>query len=389
MPDPYAPHILFAGGGTEGRLTPGLAVAHRIQNESPHATLSFFGHGNAAEQRRVERAGFRYLTGPCESPPRRFWQLPGYWAKARAARKASRELLRQEGVHVVVGLGGHASVPVAQAARQLALPVVILEQNVVLGAANRRLARRATVICTSFAETQHYLSPHLPTRWTGTPVPAGAVRRLLLEQHRPNGEGPKRSPWSEADAPAPVRVPPQLLIVASSGGSQPMNACVAKALFRVRARLIGWRVIHQTGAADLVETKKYYRKHKMSVTSAPLLSNAPAMLAQSELAITRAGGAVLAEVAAAAVPAILMPLPTSSMDHQRRNADVFAAAGAAIVVDQRQADSSVEQQLADALWRLLGDAEARRAMADAVRRLARPDATTHVAALIHSLTAPS
>ena len=115
------------------------------------------------------------------------------------------------------------------------------------------------------------------------------------------------------------------------------------------------------------------------------MADLPELLAGSSLAVCRAGGTTLAELAAAATPAVLLPYPHAADDHQRKNADVFVAAGAPHLLDEREIAGRLDDHLAELLDRVLGDADGRAIMAHAMRRLARPQAAAHVATLVWSL----
>jgi len=108
----------------------------------------------------------------------------------------------------------------------------------------------------------------------------------------------------------------------------------------------------------------------------------PDVLAASDLAVCRAGGTTLAELAAAGLPAVLLPYPNATDDHQRRNAEVFTRAGGCVTLDECRLPGRLDSCLAEAIGRLLGDPHHRARMSAAMRRLARPDAAAEVAALI-------
>ena len=148
-----APHVVFTGGGTGGHLFPALAVAERLRGEMPRARITFVGSGKPFERRHVAAAGFAYLALPCRPLPRRAWHAPAFLMQNAASYLAARRILREQHVRVVIGSGGYASVPVARAAKGCGALLVLLEQNVVPGRANRWLARRADAVCLAFERT--------------------------------------------------------------------------------------------------------------------------------------------------------------------------------------------------------------------------------------------
>jgi UDP-N-acetylglucosamine--N-acetylmuramyl-(pentapeptide) pyrophosphoryl-undecaprenol N-acetylglucosamine transferase len=156
----------------------------------------------------------------------------------------------------------------------------------------------------------------------------------------------------------------------------------------LRNKLDGWRVLHQTGEHDVEATRRAYRQGNVAAEVAAFVPDLPNILGQASLAICRAGGATLAEIAAAGVPAILCPYPFAAGDHQRHNAVAFTARGAAIRIEARPLeDESGIDELSIALDALLDDASRRELMAASSRTLARPRAASDVADVILSALA--
>ena len=270
---------------------------------------------------------------------------------------------------LVVGLGGYASVPSARAAAAEGIEYVLLEQNAVPGRATRWLAPGAAVVCSTFEGIRPFLKHGARVRVTGNPL---------------------RSAFTESAAPArnlPDRLggPRTLIVLGGSGGARTLNEQVPRALYKVGAVLHGWRVVHQTGERDVARTAELYRKLGIAATVAPFIDELPRLMHGSQLAISRAGGTTLAELAASALPAIVLPYPAATDDHQRKNADVFADAGACRTVDQREVQGRLDDRLAQVTIELASDDRQRVRMAQAMLGLARPHATSHVAQSIARL----
>jgi UDP-N-acetylglucosamine--N-acetylmuramyl-(pentapeptide) pyrophosphoryl-undecaprenol N-acetylglucosamine transferase len=357
-------HIVFAGGGTGGHLFPGLAVAEKISANCPGARITFVGTSKPLERRYVAAAGFDYVSLPSRPLPRRASEAISFVMENVAGYFAAGRFLDEEEVAGVVGLGGYASVPMGRAAARRRLPLVLLEQNVTLGRANRWLSRFASLLCTSFVQTEQQVHARCPVRWTGNPVRNFATSGSLA---------------FASD------VSPRLVVLGGSGGARSLNENVPRALYKVRQHLAGWEILHQSGEAELNSTRDLYRKFALEAKVEAFWPELPAVLAGSSLAICRAGGTTLAELSAAATPAVLVPYPHAADDHQRKNADVFVAAGAARLVDEREVAGRLDDHLAELLARVLTDATGRAGMAHAMRRLARPHAAAHVATLVWSL----
>ncbi|HEX2518873.1 MAG TPA: UDP-N-acetylglucosamine--N-acetylmuramyl-(pentapeptide) pyrophosphoryl-undecaprenol N-acetylglucosamine transferase, partial [Castellaniella sp.] len=293
-------HIVFAGGGTLGHLFPGLAVAAELKRLAPDARLSFAGAGKRAEQLLVKTAGHAYQAIACRPRPNGMTQAIRFVADhVRGFHQAAR-YLRTQHVDLVVGLGGYASYPMAQAAIVCQVPLVLLEQNAVPGLSTRRLAPYARLICVAFEEARQHLAASGPVRITGNPV-----RHMPHTIHGDAGR--------------------YLLVLGGSQGSQSLNASVPLALAGLQAKLTGWNIVHQAGEAGAAATARLYGQLGLKAHVSPFIANLPRVMARCHLTISRAGGTTLAELAAAGLPAIVVPYPAASDQHQLRNAEVFAA----------------------------------------------------------------
>jgi len=365
--------VVFAGGGTGGHLFPGLAVAGCLIARTPNVRVTFAGTGRPLEVRHVAAAGFDYLGLRCRPLPKRLRQFGQFLLENLAGYVVAARFLAREQVSLVVGLGGYGSVPMARAAAARHLPLVLLEQNAVPGRATRWLARRASLVCTAFEQAHAYFPAGCRLRLTGNPIrsveqPAATFLQSSLKL-------------------APPNTPRQLLVLGGSGGSHTLNANVPKALHQIRGCLHGWRIIHQSGLEDADRTRRLYADLNLPADVVPFIADMAHTLPASHLAIARAGGTTLAELAAAGLPAILVPYPHATDDHQRKNADIFAESGACVVLDEREPAGPMEHRLAHFLGPLLADTRRRQAMAASMRRLARPEAASTVAEAIRGLLA--
>jgi len=348
-----APHIVFAGGGTGGHLFPGLAVAGRLREQVPSARITFVGPGRPLDCEHVEAAGYAYRSVPCRPAPRRPWDVPHFLLKNLGGYSAARRLLRQEHVDLVVGLGGYASAPVARAAKGCGARLVLLEQNVEPGRATRWLARWADAVCVAFDETARRLSTKTQVCVTGTPLRPG------FERIAQGG-------------------PPRLLVLGGSHGAASLNQNVPRALYRVRQHLEGWEIVHQSGASEVESTRALYAKFGLPAIVVPFVRNMPRVLGRAEVVVSRAGGSTLAELAAVGAPAVLVPYPRATADHQLRNAELFHRRAGCPVVDERKAGGHLDEALADVLLRLLAEPARRERIAYTMQRLGRPDAAGEI-----------
>ncbi len=378
--------IVFAGGGTAGHLFPGLAVARQLRAEAPRLNVTFAGTGKPLERKLVATAGFDYLAVRCRPLPERAGELVAFVAENLAGYRQARRFLRQRDVAVVVGLGGYGSVPMGRAAVRCGVPLVLLEQNAVPGRATRWLAPAATIVCAAFAEVRETLGGRCTWKQTGNPIRWGFMPRPELVEVGPDAcpAAPGGYPPRAAHSARPAAR--QLLVLGGSAGAAWLNENVPKALGRIGRRLPGWKIVHQAGSREAAATRRRYRRLDLAADVHEFIGDMPRALAESDLAVCRAGGSTLAELAVAGLPAVLVPYPHASDDHQRKNAEVYVAGGGALLLDVRET-AAADHRLAQLLLLLLTDPPRRWKMARAMRRMAIPDAAGDVATMIRRMAA--
>lgn len=353
------PHVVFAGGGTGGHLFPGLAVARQLQSIDRAVRITFAGSGRTFEREHVTAAGYEYLTVRAQPAPRHARTAVRFFLDNLAGYIAAREFLRR-GVDLVVGMGGYVSAPTARAAVSLRLPFVLLEANAVAGRVNRWLAPSATLLCAAFAEARSTLQLQGGFCLTGHPI---------------------RDGFASGSVPPTAREK-LLVVLGGSQGAHSLNVAVPRALAALRDALIGWQVVHQAGASEAEATTALYRSLGVAAHVTPFLDDLPLLVKRASLAITRAGGGTLAELAAVGVPAVVCPYAFAADDHQRKNAQVLASAGACVLVDERHSRLPLTGQLTTTLATLIGDEPKRRLLSAAVSARARTNAAKEVAELV-------
>ncbi len=358
--------LIFAGGGTAGHLMPGLTAAEQLQREVFRLRIVFACGGKPLESTLIRRARMEMAVVPSRPRPRN-WRdvIPCAWHNFRGYLKAE-ELLRNLRPLAVVGLGGYVSVPVAMAAVRRGVPLVLMEQNVIPGRATRLLARHAQAVCTSFLETANRLPAGSHIRLTGNPVREDIAQAKL------------RVDAAHAATPC-------LLVLGGSGGARTLNQQVPQALAGLGPQLQGWRVLHQCGPNEVEATRRLYAALGVDAEVTPFVADMPQTLAAAGLVVSRAGGTTLAELAAAGVPAVVIPYPHAADNHQLRNAQRMAASGACLVLDERQVGDDLPQRLRTAIAGLVANPVARSAMSAAMRRMSRPQAANDVTRVIRDI----
>ena len=359
---------IIAGGGTAGHLLPGLAVAEAlVDGGRDRGEIHFVGSDRGVEASIVPATGFTLDELPGRGIQRRFTlaNVGAAWGLVRGLFQAIG-IVRRRRPAVVVALGGHASVACALAAVLWRVPIVVLEQNVRAGAANRLVGRFAKAAAVSFEGTD------LPRATvTGNPL-RPEIRAIDRLRDRDRAR-------TELDLPADRLV---LAVFSGSLGSRRINEAVHGSLsFWADRRDLAIR--HVIGSRDHDE----YLRSVPDLPAGGLVyqpvryeDRMDLLLAASDLALTRAGGGV-AELAAVGLPAILVPLPIATRDHQTANAQALAEVGAAIVVPDAECTT---QRVVDEVDGLAADPDRLAAMAEAMRGAAHPDAAQRVARLVEA-----
>jgi UDP-N-acetylglucosamine--N-acetylmuramyl-(pentapeptide) pyrophosphoryl-undecaprenol N-acetylglucosamine transferase len=345
---------MVLAGGTGGHVYPALAAAQELAGRGWE--IAWLGARDGFEARVVPGYGFpidlvdvRKVRGEGLAA----WLLaPVRLVRAMAEAAA---VLRRRRPSVVLGMGGFVAGPGGLVARLLGMPLVIHEQNAIPGLTNRWLARVATRVLQAFPDT--FPGGRLAAT-VGNPVRADIVALPLPEQRYTERAGPAR-----------------VLVVGGSLGAKALNDAVPAALAALPA---GGRpeVRHQAGRGKAEATEAAYRAAGVAADVTEFLIDMAGAYGWADLVVCRAGALTVSELAAAGVPAVLVPYPFAVDDHQTRNAAFLAEAGAAVLLRQAELTPT---RLGGILAELLGDVARLRQMARAARRLACPDAARRVA----------
>lgn len=360
-------NVVIAGGGTAGHVLPGLALAEEVVRRGGSAR--FIGTDDGQESRLVPEAGFGFDA--VVAPPLRRSLAP---ANLRvpfallAGVRDCRPLVR--GADVVVGMGGFVSLPAGLAAGREHRALVIHEQNAVLGLANRILARRAVAVAASFDGTD--------ARRARVVVTGNPVRSAIAEVSHRRRELRREAAGSlgiDADRPTVIA------FGGSLGASRINRAVVGSA--RALVERHGAQIVLIAGRAHASALAEEAVRDGIPMRVLDFVERMDLVYAAADVVVCRSGATTCAEVAVAGVPAILVPYPHATADHQRANAGALAGSGAAIVVD----DSLLTpDRLSSEVSGLLVDRARREAMARAAASVGRPDAAARLADLLESVT---
>lgn len=360
--------IVLASGGTGGHVFPARALAELLAARGHRVALVTDTRGSAFDDAAKSDGGgievHKIRAGGIAGR--------GIAAKLKSAVKLllgwrdARRLLSRLNPSVVVGFGGYASVPTVLAAGGRGVPVVLHEQNAVIGRANRMLARQATAIATCFEVVEKIpAADRRKVALVGNPV------REAIKGVRESGPAPLSENGSR-----------EILVTGGSQGASAfadlIPAAVALLPDSLRARL---RIAQQARPNEVDAVIAAYEDMGVDADVRRFFDDMPARLRAAHLLICRSGASTVAENTVAGRPALLIPYPSAIDDHQAANARAIEDAGGAVVLPQH---TLTPQSLSDLLAELLDDTARLTAMTEAARAYGRPDAVEDLAALVLS-----
>jgi UDP-N-acetylglucosamine--N-acetylmuramyl-(pentapeptide) pyrophosphoryl-undecaprenol N-acetylglucosamine transferase len=350
--------FIMAGGGTGGHIIPAIAVA-RVLRERGHEP-TFIGTQRGLESELVPQAGFAIewidiggLRGL------------GFTRRARTAVQIPTSVLRAQSIlgHIkpgaVFSMGGYVAGPVVIAAALRRVPVVVMEPNAIPGATNRYVGRWVARALLTFEETTKWFPPG-KTVLTGLPV-----RREFFE-----------IPDKERSGTMTV------LITGGSQGSRTLNRAATESWPLFRGASFRVRLIHQTGVREHEQIATRFPGAGIDGEVVPFIQDMPGAFRQADVVVCRSGAGAIAELAAAGKPAILVPYPFATDNHQQKNAEALARAGAAHLIPDRDLQGA---RLFDEIARLASDPGELERLSDAVRRFAKPHAAERAADILEEI----
>ena len=354
--------VVLSGGGTAGHINPAIALAERLIEDG--FDVRFAGTPGGIESRLVPEAGIDFRPFEAKGFDRKkpWTLLTGSAIIARSTGQA-KEWFKEIRPACVVGFGGYVSIPVTRAANAMGIPVVVHEQNSVMGMANKSAAKKASAVCLTYP-----LPEGMDPSWK---VIGNPVRRAVMEASRSEGR-------SYLGIPEDATV---LVVFGGSLGARHINQAIAAMKDDLLA-VDGLHIVHIAGKGDFTRTEE-----ELSLTEEQSArwhlkeyeNNMGAVLAAADAVVSRAGATSLAEIAARRIPAVLVPYPFARGDHQTLNARSYASEGAAYVI----ADADVEgEEFRQAVMELATDPAARERMHSASDSGSSEDAASALADVV-------
>ncbi len=350
--------VVFTGGKTGGHVFPAIAMATEFRKRYPKSRIVFVGTKSGMETKVVPRYGFELLCIPARGLARKSYLanlMLGYHLLAGLWR--SWKILNLEKPHLVVGTGGYVSFPVVMLAALMKVPTMIQEQNSYPGISTRFLARFAERVCLSYPDSTGYFPVGSKFKVIGNPVRPDATEGNRIEALRAFGLDQDKK---------------TIFVFGGSQGAHAINRVLLECLNSLKPE---WQILWQTGERDLAEVLRKTTGCPIKCAVYPFIHDMKSAYAAADLVVARAGALTLAEITACGKPSILIPYPFAAADHQKHNARTLQKAGAASVILERDL---TRERLSSEILSLLSDERTLGRMAEASRRLGKPDAASRL-----------
>ena len=355
------PLLVIGAGGTGGHMFPAAAFASEMRDRG--WTVGLMSDGRGLRYAESFPADWKTEVQAASPNLRKPWTLPGAFVKIQAGIGAAKKRFKTDRPALVAGFGGYPAFPALAAASGLGVPILIHEQNAVLGRVNRRYARKAGMVASGFERLDK--------------LPQGA-------NHRPVGN-PVRPPIAaKRDTPYPItEAQLTLFITGGSQGAKILGEVVPAAIETLpealRARL---KVVQQVREEQIEAVATLYKGCGVEAELQAFFSDMPERISSAHLILARSGAGTVSEIAAIGRPSILIPLAIAMDDHQAANAEALVQAGAADMI--REPDASVDR-IAALLEKRLGDQADLMARAEAAKAAGTITAAKDLADLAEDL----
>ncbi|HEX8059635.1 MAG TPA: undecaprenyldiphospho-muramoylpentapeptide beta-N-acetylglucosaminyltransferase [Cyclobacteriaceae bacterium] len=359
--------MIISGGGTGGHVFPAIAIANAFRERHPDAEILFVGAEGKMEMTRVPDAGYKIVGLRIAGLQRRLTlQNLSFPLKLVASLFKARKLVKDFTPDVVVGTGGYASGPVMMAAIRKGIPALVQEQNSYAGLTNKQLASKAKTICVAYPNMDKFF-PASKIIVTGNPV-----RKDIIDL------APKRNvALSNYDFNNSTKT---LLIIGGSLGARTINESVLGGIDKLIASKI--QVIWQTGKFYIDEIKKQVTgKDLTHIRISDFVKEMDLAYAAADVVISRAGALSISELCLAKKPAILVPSPNVSEDHQTQNAMALAKQDAAVMIK----DSEAREKLINEALSLLNNTDRCVKLSTNIAAMGKPDAALNIVKEIEKL----
>ena len=370
-------NVIFTCGGTAGHINPAISVANILKERCPDANILFIGAKGHMEEKLVPQAGFTLKCLPASglSRGKNFAALKKNVHAVKCVVDAMTEckkIIREFQPDVILGTGGYASFSALRAGAKLGVPTCVHEANALPGMTTKMAAKRADRVLVAFEESRQYYKHPETVEVVGMPVNRGFVSMTRQQARKELG------------------LTDEKLVVSAFGslGAKKMNELMAQLFAMEQADGFPFRHIHATGThgwqwmPETVKNNGVDLEKATAIDMREYIYNMPTLMAAADVFIGRAGSGTCNEVAAAGTPAILVPSPNVTDNHQEKNARVLTGSGAAVLMLEAQCDA---RQMYDTVCSLLNDPVRCKEMSKKLRDMAVLDSAERICDIVQSL----
>ena len=352
--------VIIAAAGTGGHINPGIAIANKIMKEEPNSKIVFVGTNRGIEKDLVPRAGYQLET------------IEAYGFSKKISREHIRRTLKTIESYgkaekivkkfkpdIVIGTGGYICGPVLTAAQKLKIPTMLHESNSFPGLAVKMLARKTNTILLGFKEAKEFLPKSAHVVVTGTPTKIEPLHWTEEEKRKE-----KENFGLEADLPT-------VLVFGGSQGAKKINDTMIDLIKNHADK--GYQVIWAVGQKNFEEVQKVFQKDQLDVEHlqhakvVPYIYHMERVMNMADILVCRSGAITIAEICKLGKPAIFVPLPNVSQNHQEKNARVLQKMGAAYIILNQEL---TKEKLADTIQTMIQDPKKMKSMGENAEKLA-------------------
>ena len=353
--------IVFCGGGTSGHVTPALALIEELRKTKGDHSIVFIGRTDGPENKAIIRENVELRTIEIKGLRHKLsFENFGIIIKALKANQDAKKLLLDLQPDIVIGTGGYVCWPVLRAARSLKTKTVIHESNAFPGMVTRMLAKKCDLVLLGMKIAEKYIKSK-NTKYVGNPVSSSffdADKSILRRQ---------------------LGIKENDIFIVSFGGSlgaEILNKIMVQIIKTNNSKNIVF--LHATGIREYERYKKESPAFERSKI-VPFIDNMKDVLPAADIAITRSGAMTVSELAAAGTPAILIPSPNVSANHQLKNALAFEEAGAAVIIEEK---NLTKERVLSEITALINDKRKLSKMAFDARKMANKKCKTEIIRII-------
>lgn len=360
--------VVIAAAGTGGHINPGIAIANKIMEKEPQSKIIFIGTGRGLEKDLVPRAGYELKTVEAYGINRKI-NLDNIkrLCKTIKAVGQAKKILKEFKPDIVIGTGGYICASVCMAANQLKIPIILHESNAFPGVAVKVMAKKANEILLGFEEAKERISNARKIVVTGTPTKVNSNR--LSDEQKYNL---KQEMKLKQDLPV-------VLFFGGSQGAQSINNAILGIIenrFNEKYQIV-WAV----GPGNYDEVKEKLRIKNIDIDNIentkilPYIYNMQEVMEMSDLVVCRSGAMTITEIATIGKPAIFIPYPFATENHQEYNAKVLEKVGAAKIILDKELNFT---KLNNTINNIVKDTETLKTMGESAKRVARADVEENI-----------